>query len=141
MDFSSVTLSFFVHSTEDGDRLLEEIRRRIELKDDEISREIITGYFGNEIISVKARIIGERAQSIAVRILSLLSKTARSEMRTEIEKSLDEHDSLYLRLDRQTLWDSSLSISDQEPLRIKLKPRTRSGGRISMKEQYEELLK
>ncbi len=106
----------------------------------EISKEKITGHFGNEIISVKVHVIGPTAQILAGRIVGSLSQSARVSIREGIEKSLDEHDSLYLRLDRQTLEDPSLSLSDEEPIRIKLKPKSRSGGRESMKIQYEELV-
>ncbi len=141
MDFSSVTVTFFIHSTEDETRLMSLVEERLGLEPAEISKVTVAGYFGNEIISVRSHIIGSKAQVAANRIVSQLSSVARSSILSEIERSLDEHDSLYLRLDRQSLQDSSLSISDEEPIRIKLKPKSRYGGRVSMKEQYEELIR
>ena len=141
MDFSSVTISFFIHSTEDADLLMKMVRNRFDLEEPEISTEKITGYFGNEMISIRTHIIGVRAQVVAARVIEALSIGARDSIRTEIEKSLDEHDSLYLRLDRQSLQDDRLSLSDDEPIRIKLKPKSRSAGRDSMKRQYLELIR
>ena len=140
LDFSSVTVSFFVHSTEDEDRLMELVKNRLGIDETEITEEKITGYFGNEMTSVRAHIIGKRAQVVASQIFELLSKPARVTILSEIEKSLDEHDSLYLRLDRQSLKDDFLSVSDEEPIRIKLKPKNRFGGRVSMMQEYKELI-
>ncbi|HYB03861.1 MAG TPA: RNA-binding domain-containing protein, partial [Nitrososphaerales archaeon] len=132
-------ISFFIHSTEDEEQLMKLVRDRLGLDPPEISEEKIIGHFGNEILSVKAHVIGPRAQSIAGQILRQLSSAARASIRGEMEKSLDEHDSLYFRLDRQSLHEPLISLSDEEPIRIKLKPKSRSGGRKAMKAEYEEL--
>lgn len=141
MEFSSVTISFFIHSTEDEDRLLKAVENKFALEPEEVATEKITGHFGNDMISVRAHLVGERAQETATRIVESLAKNARNSIRAELQRSLDEHDSLYLRLDRQTFGESSLSLSDEEPIRIKLKPKVRSGGRQSMAKQYEELMR
>jgi RNA binding exosome subunit len=141
MDFSSVTVSYFIHSTEDMDRLLRLVKSKLGLEDEEVSEEKITGYFGNEMISVKAHVIGEQANIVANLIVASLSREAKNSILSELEKSLDEHDSLYLRLDRQTLGEKFLNLSDEEPIRIKFKPKSRSGGRRSIIEQYEELIR
>jgi RNA binding exosome subunit len=141
LEFSSVTVSFFIHSTEDEPKLLNAVRARLSIQDEEMTKERLLGYFGNEIVFVRAHIIGRRAQSVSHLILKSLTKTARFATLSEIEKSLDEHDSLYLRLDRQTINDPEISLSDEEPIRVKLKPKSRFGGRTSMKEQYEELIR
>jgi RNA binding exosome subunit len=140
MEFSSVTISFFIHSTEDEERLMNLVLDKLGVDPSEISGEKITGYFGNEILSVRVHVIGPRARTVAGHILKQLSRTAKEYIRTEIEKSLDEHDSLYLRLNRQSLQGPLMSLSDEEPIRIKLKPKSRFGGRKAMKEEYEELL-
>jgi RNA binding exosome subunit len=141
MEFSSVTVSFFIHSTEDEERLMKLVIDKLGLDLSEISEEKITGYFGNDTVSVRAHVIGPRAQIVAGQIFKLLSCSAKASIRGEMEKSLDEHDSLYLRLDRQRLQDPLMSLSDQEPIRIKLKPKSRFGGRKAMKEEYEELFR
>lgn len=141
MEFSSVTVSFLVHSTENGDRLFRQVESRFDLGSNDLAKENMTGHFGNQLISVKAHIIGQRVQEVARKIVQSLSNSSKAIIVSEIEKSLDEHDSLFLRIDRQTLDEASLALSDDEPIRVKLKPRTRYGGRQSMKSQYEELLK
>jgi RNA binding exosome subunit len=140
MEFSSVTISFFIHATEEATRLLELVNNKLRLEEGELTEEKITGYFGNEIVSIRAHLIGPRAKIVSVGIIESLSDQARNSIRAELDRSLDEHDALYLRLDRQSLGDTKISLSDEEPIRIKLKPKNRLGGREIMKLEYEKLI-
>jgi RNA binding exosome subunit len=141
LDFSSITVTFLIHATEDAEALMGNIRQELVIKEDEVSFDKIQGYFGNEILSVKAHVIGTRTRSVANALFSKLSKGAREVLFSELEKSTDEHDALYIRIDRQTLGKGEIYLSDEEPIRVKLKPKKRSGGREFMKLQYQELLK
>jgi RNA binding exosome subunit len=141
LNISSVTLSFFVHATEDEDRLLLEVQKAFGLEPNEILREEIEGYFGNTIVSVKAHLVGKRAQEVGERFGIMLSSAAKKSLVSELERSVDEHDSLFLRIDRQRLNEDTIYLSDEEPIRIKIKPGVRSGGRKKMLEKYEELIR
>src|ERR1700730_11563683 len=116
LDFSSISVSFLIHSTEDADRLMRGIREGLAIKEEEISIDKIQGYFGNEIISVKAHVTGPRTRNVANQIFSKLSKSAREMLITELEKSMDEHDALYVRIDRQMLGTGEIYFSDEEPI-------------------------
>jgi RNA binding exosome subunit len=141
LDFSSVSVSLLVHATEDYDELMKMVKGSLGLEEEEVSAEKIKGYFGNEIVSVKVHVIGLRAKAVGGQIFSRLSKNARSLLLSELEKSMDEHDSLYFRVDRQTLGSGQIELSDEEPIRVKIKPRSRYGGREFMKKQFTELIK
>ena len=137
-EFSSVTVSFFMHSTEDRERLLSSVSARLGLAKADLETGEMQGHFGNEIVSVKANITGTRGQDVASDMLMYLSKRAKTQTLADLGKSIDEHDALYLRIDRQEI-DKEIAISDQEPIRIKLKPKIR-GSRQSMREGYRELI-
>jgi RNA binding exosome subunit len=141
LEFSSVTFAFLVHATEDHERLMKLVKETLGIDGSEITTEKIQGYFGNDILSVKAHVIGPRAQLIIHGILSSLSKSSRSILISELDKSIDEHDSLYLRIDRQMLETGEIFLSDEEPIRVKIKPKKRFGGHQFMKQEYEELIK
>lgn len=98
----------------------------------------VQGHFGNKIVTVKAHVTGTRAQDIASDMLMNLSKGARAQTLEDLGKTIDEHDALYLRIDRQSI-DWVIALSDQEPIRVKLKPKIR-GSRKSMREGYKELI-
>jgi RNA binding exosome subunit len=141
LDFSSISIAFLIHATEDAEELLRSVKEEFSLNNDDISLEKIEGYFGNEILSIKVHVIGPRSKSVADRIFSRLSKNSRQTLLSELDKSMDEHDSLYIRIDRQTLGSGELFLSDEEPIRVKVKPKRRVGGHQSMREQYRELIK
>ncbi len=140
LEFSSVAISFFIHATEDEARLLSNVSSKIGLAGQELKSDVIAGHFGNKITSGKAHGTGMNAQKIASFILANLSPGGKSKLLKELDKSMDEHDALYLRIDRQLI-DEYLSLSDQEPIRIKLKPKSRAGGRETLKKGYIELIK
>lgn len=140
IEFSSVTISFFVHATEDLELVLHDLSSVFDLGDEEITKETMAGHFGNSIIFVKAHITGNRAQQVAGLLMMKLTDLARSRIIAELEKSMDEHDSLYLRIDRQSL-KNTLEIGDDEPVRVKLKPKSRLPDRRVMKMAYTELIK
>ena len=137
-EFSSVTVSFFVHSTEDRERLLSSVSDRFGLKMEVLETEEVEGHYGNKILSVKAHITGRMAQDIASNLLSNLSSRAKTQILAELGKSIDEHDAFYLRIDRQSI-DREIALSDREPIRVKLKPKFR-GSSESMRGRYRELI-
>jgi RNA binding exosome subunit len=140
VEFASVTISFFIHSTEDETLVEQEVSQTFGLHPGEVSFDKVQGHFGNQMLFAKAHLTGTRAAAVSAVILGKLSERAKSQLEAEIERSTDEHDALYLRLDRQSLSDG-LGISDEEPLRVKLKPKVRAGGRGAMIEAYKEMLK
>jgi RNA binding exosome subunit len=140
LEFSSVTVSFFLHATEDHERLLGGVSSRLGLDRNTLELEEMEGHFGNKIVTAKAHVTGRNAQRLAAFILANISSSSRSKLLSEFDRSMDEHDALYLRIDRQSL-ESEISFSDQEPIRVKIKPKYRAGGRGAMKEAYRELIK
>lgn len=139
LDLSSVTISFFMHSTEDQQRLLATIKSVLGLLDEEIQTEKLEGHFRNEIVSAKAHVTGSRAREVSRVLLGNLSETSRKNLAQELDRSVDEHEALHLRIDRQSL-HGSLELSDVEPIKVKIKPRMRIGGRNSMIQRYRELI-
>lgn len=140
MEFSSILITFFVHATEDSNKLKSSVANALGLREDEIAFQSMEGHYGNEIMSAKAHLTGERAQEVGLGIIRGLSQASKATLRSELEQSTDEHDSLFLRIDRQLI-DQALVLSDEEPIRVKMKPRFRSGGRKTMLTNYEELMK
>jgi len=110
------------------------------IDDTEISKESLEGHYGNSLVFVRAHLTGRRAEDVAGRISSGLTEASRNELLAKLDISMDEHDALYLRLDRESI-ESGLTISDQEPIWVKIKPKFRRGGRELMKVAYMEELK
>ena len=139
LEFSSVTISFFVHATEDLDRITNRLSEALDLNPADLVCETVEGHFGNKITSVKAHIIGEKTGLVARKLISRLSDHARKDTINLVGSSTDMHDSLYLRLDRQSL-HGKLELADDEPIRVKLKPKYRLADRNTTLKAYVELI-
>ncbi|MHB8568275.1 MAG: RNA-binding domain-containing protein [Nitrososphaerales archaeon] len=140
LQFSSVTIMYLIHATEDSDRLEKAVCAIFGIETSDIASEKLGGYYGNELLMARAHIVGKRASEIVSRIADRLTESTRKEITARISSSMDEHDALYLRFDRQKILEG-LSDSDDEPIRIKIKPKIRFGGCEAMKEAYISELK
>jgi RNA binding exosome subunit len=138
-DFASVTLSFLIHATEDESRLLRQVSSSFGVPQEKIQLEVLEGYYGNYLRLAKIHVTGKEANILSDSIFVRLDRESRRALLLELEKSVDQHDSLYLRIDRQLLGER-LTLGSEEPIRIKLKPKNRHGNRISVRNRYRELL-
>jgi len=132
-----VTLSYFVHATEDAERLNRTVCEAFGVNESELGRESLEGHYGNKLEFVKAHLVGGRAEQVVKRIAKRLTDDSKRLLQAQLENSMDEHDALYLRMDRQSI-DEGFSISDQEPIRVKIKPKFRAGDRETMRQAFEE---
>jgi RNA binding exosome subunit len=139
-EFASVTISFFIHSTEDESRLISQASRSLGISPESFELETLEGHYGNVIHSAKAHIVGYQADTVSKFILGRLDSSCKATIVSDLERSIDEHDSLYLRLDRQLL-GQSLVLGAEEPIRVKLKPKKRYVNRMAVRDAYQELLK
>ncbi len=100
----------------------------------------LEGHYGNKLLLVKAHIIGDSATEISRAILLRLGGESKSMLLSQLERYLDEHDALYIRLNRQRI-PEQLSLTDDESIRIKLKPRSRILNRKAMLQKYSEMIR
>jgi RNA binding exosome subunit len=127
----------FVHGTEDSKKIFNAIQERLGIQENDLELESLRGYFGNPVISVRCHSLGAEADAIASRVFDSMDAPSRTKFRTELSKSVDEHDALYLRIDKQGL-KNTISLSDEEAIHLKLKPKKRSG-RDTMLKLYRAL--
>ncbi len=118
----SVEVSYFVQATEDETRIAESVSRALGL-DGPPSKEELQGHYGNPILHVRYHIISEGAGAVFKRIVSMLPEEPKEELVRSISEHLDEHNALYLRLDKQLIMDGRFGLSDSDPVRVKVKPR------------------
>ena len=135
-----MTLSYLIHSSEDTDKLHRIVCEALGINDAEIMKESLEGHYGNDIGFAKAHLTGKRAKEVVQRISLELSEKSRKELLAQLDISMDEHDALYLRLDRQSM-GSGLSLSDQEPIRVKIKFKFRIDDHDLMRSAFIEEMK
>ena len=118
----SVEVSFFVHATEDLEKLTNAVSALLPI-DARPEEEKMEGHFGNPITWVRYHLSGEEAAAALEGISAHLSAQEKERLEGEIEELVDDHSALYLRFDKQRLVAGRLEEGKSDPVRVKVKPR------------------
>jgi len=81
------------------------------------------GHFGNSITKVTVHLHGEDAADAFARLTGRMPRALRESVAKDIDVIIDEHSSLYLRLDKQCLVLGEVAMGYDEAIRLKVKPR------------------
>lgn len=118
----SLELTYFVHETEDPERIRAAVSDLLSLPS-AVVYEKLSGHFGNAILRGKVHLNGDEAGTAFRRVVAALPRSLRESVAAEIGSFLDEHSALFLRLDKQALVSGTLSLGSGDPVRLKVKPR------------------
>ena len=120
----SIEISFLVHATEDMDRLLLIIKSIIpkHIKDLDFCIDEMRGYYGNPISTVKT-VISNRsiASELALNIANRIGWYDKAILRSNIKQYVDESGTLYIRLDKQAIFEGEFKLGISDPIRVKVK--------------------
>ncbi|MDG7022163.1 MAG: hypothetical protein JRN07_02045 [Nitrososphaerota archaeon] len=122
-EVQSLEVSYFVYMTEDEERIRAALVSLLGAQLQE-ERQEAEGHFGNRIVWVRLRAVGEDASAALAMIVSRMSQEERRAVLGDLGASLDEHNALYIRLSKQAVvarGDAVLAPSD--PVRVRVKPR------------------
>lgn len=122
---ATVEVSFFVHATEDLEKVFEAVWR---ILPEENAEEItfggrdLRGYYGNPIRAFKAVI---RKKPIIAAVINNLSTTLEAEDKEYLYKNLERHlngkSKLYLRLDKQAAYLGYVKLGYSDPIHITMR--------------------
>jgi len=118
----SLEVSYLVHSTENSDKLASAVARVLGITAVPTTEEL-EGHFGNRIVHVVYHLTGEAASSSFSELALGMPSSMKKEVIRNIGEMLDEHSTLYVRLDRQSLVRGELELGGVEPVRVRVKPR------------------
>ncbi|MGZ4903561.1 MAG: RNA-binding domain-containing protein [Halobacteriota archaeon] len=117
----SIVASTFVHATEEEERVLAALR--VVIPDEvPISKQHVTGHFGNPVVILKARI--EQAQAIRRTLEVINEKLSKSELehlKENAARYLDNDCNLFIRFDKQQAARGALQLGRKDPILVKLK--------------------
>jgi len=124
----SVEFSTIVHATEDADRVTEAVLNIIpsELRSSiSFTRRYLEGHHRNPIVMLTARVAEkEMAKAIVKHLFTMLSRSERRELNLDLEKSLDEENNFYTRLDKQEAVNGRVKLTREDPIRVKVRTKT-----------------
>ncbi len=133
MDIANLSFRTFVHATEDPERV--EKALRFVSGAENVSRSSSTGYYGNPIIILEAKITDSK--HIKALLRSLGPETLRVLLET-LDRRLDEESFFYFRLDKQEAFLERFVLADGEDViavrgKVKSYPQSRDNAMISMR--------
>jgi len=135
----SAEVSFHLHATEDEERCLLTFSNTLDIGPQDFTKTVLEGHYGNVVRRYVIHLTGRRADEWGKQLILKMDEADRRRIANEVEKYLDEHGKLYLRLDKQSLIDGLIRAGFEDVVRVKLKPRLKwSKGKI--REEYAELL-
>ncbi|MDA4125688.1 MAG: hypothetical protein OK452_00580 [Thaumarchaeota archaeon] len=118
----SVEVTYLIHATEDEKKVEEAVGRVLAVKAQPVI-ERLEGHYGNEILSVRLHLTGDEAARALESLVERLPKDLKAGFLTNIGAFVDEHSSLFLRLDKQKLVSGTLALGSGDSVRLKVKPR------------------
>jgi len=139
ISFMSAEISFHLHATEDEERCLLAFSNALDIDPQDFTKTVLGGHYGNEVKRYVAHLTGRRADEWGKQLILKMDESDRMRIAGEVEKYLDEHGKLYLRLDKQSLIDGLIRAGIEDVVRVKLKPRLK-WNRGKMREDYAEFL-
>jgi len=124
MPIAYIDIRFFVHATEDSDRVVEAVQRVLPsdyIDDVVFKRDNLRGHYGNPITLFETRIkkretIRAFVEHLSSRLDELDKETLRREINLHVEKG-----SLYVRLDKQAALQGALKLCTADPIRVRIR--------------------
>ena len=129
----SVEISTIAHATDDLEKvqialnhLLPDSLRGRQL----FTRRYVEGHYNNPIVTFAARLTNpSEIEEITSFLLSQLPKSEKLSIEKDLSLNSDSEGNLYLRVDKQQAFNGTITISNEDSIRIKLKF-SRFGGHV-----------
>jgi RNA binding exosome subunit len=140
---ASIEIVTFSHATENTERVVKALKNLLPetiLEEVEFGEEELTGYYGNPIKILRARVTekGVINQIVALLASNLSSPDKLSlgqEMRLKGEKDRD----LFIRLDKQAAYLGKMQLSSRDPIKIRFRFKLHPKGYKKFFEVYQEM--
>jgi RNA binding exosome subunit len=121
----SVQISAIAHATDDLDKVHLALRFLLpdSLKAGEVfTRRYVQGHHGNPIVTFEARLTKpQQLDQFAHHFARKLARREKLLIQHDLERHCDDRGNLYIRLDKQQAFRGALELSDDDPIRVKLK--------------------
>lgn len=125
LSLSSVEIRLLVHSTEDDEKIIKRLSRISLVAEEKFERINMIGHFKNPILLVQVNLKGIQAESSIKEIFRRIKKSEKKILLINMINQIDEHGKLYLRIDKQSIFLRKIKLSENDPIRIKIKPRNK----------------
>lgn len=114
-----VDIQVIIHATEDLEKIFAAFKETFDMGKEEFSKQDLTGHFENPIILLHSKIKKKKAQFFVKKLVTLMPREQISTIIEDLENRYDDS-TLYLRISKQSLVKGQISLSDKEPVKIKI---------------------
>ena len=114
-----VDIQVIIHATEDLEKIFAAFKETFDMDKEEFSKQDLTGHFENPIILLHSKIKKKKAQFFVKKLVTLMPREQISTIIEDLENRYDDS-TLYLRISKQSLVKGQISLSDKEPVKIKI---------------------
>ncbi|GIU71848.1 MAG: hypothetical protein KatS3mg003_2390 [Candidatus Nitrosocaldaceae archaeon] len=118
--FISAEIDVIIHATEDYDKILTIIKDILKIDIEKFTSNKLEGYYGNEVILLKARLNAEDARKLADIIFNSINIHDKIHLADNLDKHIDRN-SLFIRLNKQELFKNRIVLGDQDAIKIRFK--------------------
>ncbi|MEO9364856.1 MULTISPECIES: RNA-binding domain-containing protein [Candidatus Nitrosocaldus] len=119
--FTSAEIELIVHATESLDKLIDALGSTLGVRSSILTREVLTGHHGNEIILLKGGVVGDDARNLADRLMGSLSSEDILRIYRDFDLYTDNRSSFYIRISKQEMVKGRIRLSQSDAVRIRLR--------------------
>ena len=115
-------IKIIIHATEDIDKILSSVKRmlKVDVTKNKISRQDLSGHYGNSIIYLSIKIDDYDIHNIFSRIKKYMDSDELLWLISNIDEYIDRS-ALYLRIDKQELCRGNVKLVEKDPIKIIIK--------------------
>ena len=114
-----VDIQVIIHATEDLEKIFAAFKETFDVGKEEFAMQDLAGHFENPIILLHSKIKKKKAQFFVKKLVTLMPREQISTIIEDLENRYDDS-TLYLRISKQSLVRGKISLSDKEPVKIKI---------------------
>jgi len=121
----SVELSTIAHATDDVGKVESALAQLLpnSLRGRQLfTRRYLQGHYGNPIVTFEAHLTDpEDVHEFKTYFLTLLAENDRSTIATQLDRHTDDDGNLYIRIDKQKILRGIIRLSQDDPIRVRMK--------------------
>lgn len=110
------------HATEDIQKIITKMHEVFLIPTEKFLISKAEGHWGNEISVIAAECDHNESSALLERIISRLKIGEKNFLLGSISDSFDEKNNFYIRLNKQSLCNGIISLSERDSIRIRFKP-------------------
>lgn len=117
----SLEVSFILNATENEKNSIKQIGKFVGTNS--FSKVDVDGYYGNRMHIITMSITESQTDATLGKILKSISEKDMGIIMTSLSSSTDKDGNLHIRVDKQSILEGSIKLSQRDPLKIKIIPR------------------